>query len=68
MECPYCKIKMQKGEIVGDRAGLNFISNEARKRFGIFPESIKLKGIWDGNLPCYFCESCSKIIIDVSGK
>ena len=68
MKCPYCNDDMDKGVIVGDRAGLDFIADKAEKRLMIFSKRIKLKGFWDDNLIAYYCKKCCKIIIDINNS
>lgn len=66
MKCPYCNSDMNKGVIVGDRIGLDFIPDNAQRKFLVFPERIKLKGFLDENLTAYYCSNCYKIIININ--
>ncbi|MDB1931703.1 MAG: PF20097 family protein [Clostridium sp.] len=65
MHCPYCGNEQKKGCIYGDRGGLNFIADEEKKKSILFPKSIKIKGLLDGALIAYYCETCNKITIDL---
>ncbi|MGH4123801.1 MAG: PF20097 family protein [Clostridium sp.] len=65
MKCPYCGNEMKNGAICGGRDNLKFIADKAKKRFGIFPVSIKLTSLWGGKLISHYCENCRKIIIDI---
>jgi hypothetical protein len=65
MKCPYCGNEMNSGAILGGRDNLIFIADKAKKKFGIFPKSIKLTNFWDGKLISHYCENCRKIIIDI---
>ena len=65
MKCPYCGNEMDNGVIRGGRDTITFTSDKAKKRFGIFKETIKLTNIIDDELGAQFCKSCHKIIIDI---
>ena len=65
MKCPYCKKEMNSGVIVSGRDNPIFIPDNAKKKFGIFYENIKLTSFLDGKVEAMYCEICQKIIIDI---
>ena len=68
MNCPYCGGEMKKGELRGDRYGINWFPNNGKKKFGIFPDKMKITGVFDCKIDCYYCDNCNKMIFDVLDK
>lgn len=71
MICPYCSKQMKQGIIPGDRFSLKWIPEENNKgsMFQWFSKGIKLSdALYDHGIESFYCDKCSKIIIDVKEK
>ncbi|MEN8078953.1 PF20097 family protein [Clostridioides difficile] len=65
MKCPYCGIDMINGKVCSGRDNAVFIKDNAKKKLGVFHESIKLTSYFGEDLEAFICENCKKIIINL---
>lgn len=71
MKCPYCNEEMVQGIIPGDRYSLKWVPEENNKgsMFQWFSKGIKLSdALQDHGIKSFYCNECSKIVIDVEKK